>query len=118
MTAAAMQMVAMKVLRLRSYRVATLRQSPSTACKAGAQDRLEAAEHALDDVALLVDFGVAVELDLAVSFGWDDRRGASLYQPVTQIVAVIAFIADEFGRGRQGRDAGLGHHHIVDISGG
>ena len=49
-----MAMVAMKVLMLWSKRVSD------------APPVLEAAEHALDDVALLVDLAVVLDLDLSV----------------------------------------------------
>lgn len=51
---------------------------------------IEAAEHAIDDVALAVDYPVVVDLDLAVGLGWDGGRGAALGQPEPQGVAVVA----------------------------
>ena len=57
-------------------------------------------------------------VDAAVAFVGDDGLGTAFGKPGTQIIAAIAFIADQFSRGRHGRDAGLGDLHIVNISGG
>ena len=73
MTAAAMAIVAMKVLMLRSKRVATLLQSLKRRIM-------------LDDVTLPVDYRVAVELGLAVLFGGDNSQSTALGEPLMQIV--------------------------------
>jgi hypothetical protein len=58
----------------------------------------ETAEHAFDDVTLLVDGLVVIVLGLAVFARWNDRFGAARIQPFAQGLTVIAFIRDEFGR--------------------
>ena len=77
---------------------------------------LEAAKHALDDVALPVDGLVIMVLDLAVLARWDDGRGSAFCQPVAQGFAVIALVGDEFGGGRHGFDTALGDLAIMDVS--
>lgn len=57
-------------------------------------------------------------LDFAIALVRDDCLGAALGEPDTQIVAAIAFVADQFGRRWHGGDAGLGYPHVVDIAGG
>ena len=59
----------------------------------GSDGVLEAAEHALDDVALAIDLAVVFDLDLAVGLRRDDRRGALLDQPLAQGVAVVTFVS-------------------------
>ena len=69
-------MVARKLAVSLSYRVARRRQSPSTACKAGAQDRLEAAEHVFDGIAALVEGLAAAAYPAPVMLGagyWGPR---------------------------------------------
>jgi hypothetical protein len=78
MTVAAMALVAINVLILRSKRVASLRQS------------LKRQNMRSMTNALLVDGVVAVELDLAVPLGRDDGGGAARGEPGAQVVAVIA----------------------------
>lgn len=56
---------------------------------------LEAIEHALDDIARLVEPGVVVNLNLAVFAWWDARGRAGLGDPVAQVVCVIAAICDD-----------------------
>ena len=77
---------------------------------------LEAAKHALDDVALPVDGLVIMVLDLAVLARWDDGRGSAFCQPVAQGFAVIALVGDESGGGRHGFDTALGDLAIMDVS--
>lgn len=77
----------------------------------------EAAEHALDDVALLVDRAVVIVLDLAVLAGWDDGLGATLDQPFPQRLAVVALVGDQFGRRWHRLDAKLRDLAIVHVSG-
>ena len=55
---------------------------------------LEAAEHSLDDVALLLDRGIAVELDLELELERDDDLGSTPRQPGAQVVAVVSLVAD------------------------
>lgn len=93
MTVAAMTIVAMKVVMLR------------VVASGDAAPVFEAAEHALDDVALLVDGGIEVELVLAVSLGRDDGPRSPLSEPTAQVVAVIFLVGDQFGRGRHRLDA-------------
>ena len=104
MTEAARAIAAMKFLMLRSKRVGYT--APV----------LEAAKHALDDVALPVDGLVIMVLDLAVLARWDDGRGSAFCQPVAQGFAVIALVGDEFGGGRHGFDTALGDLGIMDVS--
>ena len=104
MTAAARAIAAMKFVMLRSKR------GGYTA------PVLEAAKHALDDVALPVDGLVIMVLDLAVLARWDDGRGSAFCQPVAQGFAVIALVGDEFGGGRHGFDTALGDLAIMDVS--
>ena len=74
-------MFAMKFLILRSKRV------------------LEARDHAFDDITLFVDGGIAVGLHFAVVR--DDGRGPARGERGAQIIAVIALVADQFGRRRR-----------------
>ena len=110
MTAAARAIAAMKFARA----------SPTldVAVEAGGYTAsvLEAAKHALDDVALPVDGLVIMVLDLAVLARWDDGRGSAFCQPVAQGFAVIALVGDEFGGGRHGFDTALGDLAIMDVS--
>ena len=55
---------------------------------------LGAAEHSLDDVALLLDRGIAVELDLELELERDDDLGSTPRQPGAQVVAVVSLVAD------------------------
>ena len=45
---------------------------------------LEFAEHAFDDMALLVHVPVTASLHFAVGFGWNHCRDVTLYKPVKQ----------------------------------
>lgn len=78
---------------------------------------LETAEHALSDVALFVDGLVVFVLDFAVLARRNDGLGTARVEPFAQGLAVITFVGDKFGRGRQGLDAQLGHLAIVDVAG-
>ena len=77
---------------------------------------LEAKEHALDAIALLVNREVTVELYLAVALRRDDGLGSARSEPGTQIIAVEAqfglaqdgLFANQFGTGRHGGGALLG----------
>lgn len=53
---------------------------------------LQAVEHALDDVACLVELRVVVDLDLAVLARRDAGGRAGLRQPVAQVVRIISAI--------------------------
>src|SRR5665647_1766916 len=77
----------------------------------------EAAEHALDDVALLVDRAVIFVLDLAVLAGRNDGLGATLGQPFPQCLAIVPLVSDEFRRGWHRSDAELRDLAIVHVSG-
>ena len=78
---------------------------------------LEAAEHALDDVALFVDGAVVIILDLAV-FAWCyDGLSAAFDQPLAQRLAVIALVSDKLGGWRHRVDAELGNLAIMNVSG-
>ena len=77
----------------------------------------EAAEHAFDDVALLVDGLVVIVLGFAVFARWDDCFGASRIQPFAQGLTVIALIRDEFGRRWHGLDATLCDLAVMYVSG-
>lgn len=87
MKVAARAIAPMKDLMLRSKRVAMRRQS------------LQAADHALDDVALAVDSGVVIVMDLAVLAGRDDSLGPASSQPFAQGLAVVALVGDELAEG-------------------
>lgn len=78
---------------------------------------LEAAEHALDDVALLVDGAVVIILELAVFARRDDGLGASSNQPFPQSLAVIALVGDEVGGRRHRFDTEPCDLAIVNVSG-
>jgi hypothetical protein len=54
---------------------------------------LEAAEHALDDVALLVIGAVVVVVDFAVAARRDDGLGTAVVEPPAQLLAVITLSA-------------------------
>ena len=95
----------MKLLRLRSKRVAMRRQS------------LKRQNMRFDDVALLVDGLVVIVLGFAGFARWDDRFGASCIQPFAQGLTVIAFIRDEFGRRWHGLDATLCDLAVMYVSG-
>src|SRR5690606_5474318 len=56
------------------------------------------------------------ELDFAVLAGRDDGLGSALAQPFAQGLAVIAFVGDQFGRGRQRLDALLRDLAIVRVA--
>lgn len=75
----------------------------------------EPTEHALDDVALSANFGVAIKLDFAVLFERDDSGYAPLYAPFAQVVTVISFVSDRFGRARHSDDTLLGALPIMHI---
>lgn len=77
---------------------------------------LEAAEGALDDASLFVDALVVGELHPAVTHGGNDGGGATLVEPITQNVGVIALVGGEMERGWQCSDALLGNGDIRDIS--
>lgn len=66
---------------------------------------------------MFVDCAIVIVLDFAVLARWDDGLGAALIQPFAQGLAVIAFVGDEFGRGRHGLDAKLRDLAIMDVSG-
>jgi len=77
----------------------------------------EAAEHAVDDVALLVDCAIIIVLDFAALAGWNDGFSAALDQLFSQRLTVVAFVGDQFGRRRHRLDAELGDLAIVNVSG-
>jgi len=78
---------------------------------------LEATEHALNGVALLIDGLVVFVLDFAVLARRDDGLGTTLVEPLAQSLAVIVFVGDEFGGGWQSFDAEPRHLAIVDVAG-
>ena len=78
LTMAAMEMAARKVLDF------------AVVSGGDAAPILEAAEHALDDVAFGVAAVVVGEWDASVAFGRDDGGGSSCSEPVAQGVGVIA----------------------------
>jgi len=55
---------------------------------------LDTIEHALDNVARFVEFGVVFELHLAVLAGRDAGGCLGLVQPVAQVIGVIATVRD------------------------
>jgi len=70
------------------------RQSPSTACKAGAPDRLEPSEHVLDAVALSVERAVVRDRDFAVGLGRDAGDNPAFGQRAAEPVGVISPVAE------------------------
>lgn len=59
---------------------------------------LELIEETLDLIALFVEFGVVVALDLAVALGRDDDFGTGLGNLLAQVIGVIALIGyGDFG---------------------
>ena len=77
---------------------------------------LDAAEHALGDIALPVNDPVAVILDFTVFARRDDGPRAAFVEPFAQGPAVIALVGDEFGGGRQGFDAELRDLAVMRVS--
>ena len=74
-----------------------------------ASEVLEAAEHALDDVAVTVRLGVAGEGVFAVGFVGDHRGGAACGDIGAQLIAVVGFVGEEGRhRGREGEHVGRG----------
>ena len=56
---------------------------------------LEFGEEALDAIALLVEFAILGPLHLPVPFGRDDDIGSGLFDPVAQMISVIAFVGKD-----------------------
>ncbi len=52
-------------------------------------------EHALDDVARFIEFGVIVEQHFAVLARWDAGDCFGLAQPIAQVMSVITTISDD-----------------------
>ncbi len=60
-----------------------------------AAELFELIEEALDDVALLVEFGVVRPFEGAVSFRRNDDLAADLHDPVAQVISVVALVGDD-----------------------
>ena len=56
-------------------------------------------------------------LSFEISSRRDYRLGASRFQTFMQLLAVLAFVGDQFGRGRHGSDAGLRDLEIMHVAG-
>ena len=57
-------------------------------------EMLEAAEASLDPIALLVEFGVVGDEDLAVALGRDHRLCFHLSDHLSQLIAIICFVGE------------------------
>ena len=55
----------------------------------------DAVEHAFDDVACFIEFGVIFELHLAVFTGRDAGCCFDLEQPVTQMIGVVSTVGND-----------------------
>ena len=64
-----------------------------------AAELFELVEEALDDVALLVEFGVIGTLERAVPLGRNDRLAAAFSDLVAQVIGVVALVGDRDVRG-------------------
>jgi hypothetical protein len=62
-----------------------------------ASELLEAREHALDAVALLVEARVAGVFDRPVRPGRDDGLGSDLAQGAVEMIGVVGFVGDDGG---------------------
>jgi hypothetical protein len=79
---------------------------------------LDVAECSLDDVAQPVALGVMRDGNLARRGAGDDRGGAALGEKTTQVVGVVALVADEFaGRGHSRHQSG-GGCDVGDVAAG
>lgn len=76
----------------------------------------EPVEEALDEIALLVEFGVVGSLDLAVALGRDHHPGAGPGESVAQMVGIIAFVGDG-GVGLDALDELVGEGDVVALAG-
>jgi hypothetical protein len=56
---------------------------------------LEFGKEALDAIALLVKFAVVGPLCLSISLGRDNDIGSSLFDPVAQMISVIALVSED-----------------------
>ena len=72
---------------------------------------LEFAEHAFDDMALLVHVPVTASLHFAFGFGWNHCRDVALYEPVEQDIGVIPFVSQQ----RAGAHALHEGHGLSDV---
>ena len=56
---------------------------------------LEFGEEALDAIALFVEFAVVVPLRLSITLGRDNDSGSSFFDPVAQMISVIALVSED-----------------------
>jgi hypothetical protein len=56
---------------------------------------LELIEEPLDEVTFAIEREVARPLDLAISFGWDDRSDSALSEGVDERVGVVGLVANQ-----------------------
>ncbi len=79
---------------------------------------LEAAEHALDGIALAVEDGREAVLPAPVGFGWDVRRGPFAFDLSTDGIAVIGFVAMQDIGFRHQLQEGVGRRAIGHLAAG
>ena len=79
---------------------------------------LEAAKHALDGVALPVEYGREAVLPQPVGFGWNVWGGALALDLSTDGIAVIAFVAMQDIGFRHDLQQGVGRRAIGHLAAG
>ena len=75
----------------------------------------EFVEEALDDVALLVEFGVVGALDFAVSLWRNDDPGSGFSDPVSEMIGIIALVGQR-GLSRKALDEIMGEGDVVALT--
>jgi len=79
---------------------------------------LEPTEHALDEIAPLVDVGIEGMEALAGRVVGDHRLGTALAQELAQPIAVVGCVGDAQSSGRHGRQQRPGDAHIAELARG
>jgi hypothetical protein len=80
-----------------------------------ASELLEAGEHSLNAVALLVETPVAGMRSSAFGPGWDNGLGAELAQGVVEVVGVVGLVGED-GSGLEAFDKCGGLDHVATMA--
>lgn len=80
-----------------------------------ASEVFDEVEESLDQVAFRVECEVAVALDLAIGFWWDDRSDGADLEALDQRIRVISLVGEQSSR-RDFGDQRFGLRDVVDLA--